>query len=553
MADFVIKINGSNNISAEQNQSIERLSADPKCKCWIYGKYGTFCSVRNGEDAIASIGYACHIDSYSIQETLSNILSSFNEAQIGDLKKKLVGQYVLLIKKGNIIYIFSDFMGARNIFYSDDGYVVSSSFSKVEDLVQTSANDLDIYKVMEFLAMRHILYPTWIGRSTEHKRIKWLLPYEYLVIDTATPSFRLGSIVYKIDNKKQTDCSLLSNELLSILKTVIDRREFKNSPVAASLTGGRDSRLVAAIAAEQFPNIHYRTAVSLNTFSSLKDMKVADKIAKIQGISIDVYRFQAGQDEEKFREFTEGFAPSYNHSITPLINSAGSYSLGFGGVYGTELFMPIPWNSIDEYIQQRIAGARRALRIEDGFWNFFHEALYDEFQRTKKHFQLSDDDERDYIRLFNLLDTVRYSSFILSAFNRTGYQLEPYGNYAVLDLALRVAPTLWGNHRKLGGDALVQQRAMAVLNQRVSRVLTYKTFRPMLPLSTASYPLYLKGFTLQVAYWLKERLEDKKTKPTKTDLPGGYYLSDGWEKNFIERTVKRYGKLWVNEIGCRND
>ena len=147
--------------------------------------------------------------------------------------------------------------------------------------------------------------------------------------------------------------------------------------------------------------------------------------------------------------------------------------MGFGGVYGTELFMPIPWNSIDEYIQQRIAGARRALRIEDGFWNIFREALYDEFQRTKEHFQLSGGDERDYIRLFNLLDTVRYSSFILSAFNRAGYQLEPYGNYDVLDLALRVAPALWGNHRKLGGDALVQQGAMAVLNQRVASVLTY--------------------------------------------------------------------------------
>jgi hypothetical protein len=541
MADILIRLNDSHNMTVEQNKAVERISADPQCNCWIDGKDNTFCIVRHGDDAIASIGYVCHIDGDSIQETLSQILSSFNESQIVDLKKILVGQYVLLVKKGDSIYLFSDFMGARNIFYSDDGRVISSSFSKVENILGTSASDLDTYKVFEFLAMRHVLYPTWIGRTTEHRRIKWLLPYEYLVINTTNSSYRLGSIVYMIDNKKQSDCSLLSNELLSTLRAIIGRREFKNSPVAASLTGGRDSRLVAAIAAEQFPNIHYRTAVSSERFTSLKDFEVADKIAKIRGIPLDVYRFQPGQDEERFCELTEGFAPSFNHSITPLIDSAGSYSLGFGGVYGTELFMPIPWNSIDNYVQRRIESAKQALRVENGFWNYFRESLHDEFRRTKDHFQLSSSDDRDYIRLFNLLDTARYSSFILSAFNRAGYQLEPYGSYSVLDLALRVAPALWGNHKRLGGNALVQKTAMAKLDPRLARVMTYSTFRPMLPLSITSAPFYLMGFTLQVADWLRDKFDDIKKEPTRTDLPGGYYLSNGWEKQFLGRTVKKYG------------
>ena len=541
MADILVRFNGTDDVSAKHNEIAERISAGPQCKCWVYGKEGTFCIVRNGEDVIASIGYVCHIDGESVQATLAQIISSFDESQIGDLKKKLVGQYVLLIKKGDNIYLFSDFMGARNIFYSDDGMVVSSSFSKVEDLVQTSSSDLDMYKVFEFLAMRHILYPTWLGRSTEHKRIKWLLPYEYLVIDLASSSFRLGSIVYTIDNKKQSDCALLASELLSTLRTIINRREFKNSPVAASMTGGRDSRLVAGIAAEQFPNLRYRTAVSSERFSSLKDLEVADKLAKIQGIPLDVYRFQTGRDEERFHELTEGIAPSFNHSITPLIDSAASYSLGLGGVYGTELFMPILCNTINEYIETRVESAKRALKVEDGFWNNFCESLHDEFRRIKEHYQLSNADDRDCIRLFNLLDTARYSSFILSAFNRAGYQLEPYGSYPVLDLALRVAPALWGNHRRLGGDALVQKTTMAKLNPPMARVMAYSSFRPMLPFSITSAPFYLMGFTLQVADWLKNKFDDIKKEPTRTDLPGGYYLSNGWEKQFLGRTVKKYG------------
>ncbi len=541
MADILIRLNGIDNLYVKQNEINEQIRIGPQIECKINGNKGTFCLVRNGEDTIASIGYVCHINGYSVQATLSKILISFDESQIGALKKTLVGQYVILIKKGDSIYLFSDFMGTRNIFYSDDGQVISSSFSKVENILGTCASDLDIYKVFEFLAMRHVLYPTWLGRTTEHRRIKWLLPYEYLVIDISSSTFRLGSFVYTIDNKKQSDRSLLSSELLSTLRAIIGRKEFKNSPVAASLTGGRDSRLIAAVAAEEFPHIRYRTAVAADNLASMKDLEVAQKIATIQNIPLDVYHFQPGRDEERFIELTEGFAPSFNHSVTPLIDSAGSYSLGLGGVYGTELFIAIPWNSIDDYVQLRIENAKQALRVEDNFWDYFREALHDEFRRIKEHYQLSNDDDRDYIRLFNLLDTARYSSFILSAYNRESYQLEPYGSYPILDLALRVDPSLWGNHKRFGGNALVQKAAMANLDTRLARVMTYSTFRPMSPLSLTSAPFYLIGFTLQVADWLRDKFDDIKKEPTRTDLPGGYYLSNGWEKQFLGRTVKKYG------------
>jgi len=541
MADILIRHNSINNLSAKQNEIIEQIKIGSQIECQISGKKGTFCIIRNGEDAIASIGYVCFIDGNSVQDTLSKILNSFDESQIGELKKTLVGQYVILIKKGDDIYLFSDFMGSRNIFYSDDGNVISTSFSNIENLLGTNSSDLDTYKLFEFLAMRHILYPTWLGNTTENRRIKWLLPYEYLAVNTSNSSYRLGSIVYTIDNTKQSDCSLLADELLSRLKAIINRREFNDTSVATSLTGGRDSRLVGAIAAKQFRNIRFRTAVSSATLSSTKDLEAAGKIAKLLRIPLDVYTFQPGRDDERFIKLTEGFTPSYNHSMTPLIDSAGSYSLGLGGVYGTELFMAIPWNTIDEYVQQKVANAKKSLRLEDSFWNNFCESLNCEFRRIREHFHMINDDERDYIRLFNLLDTVRYSSFILSAFNQMGYQLEPYGNYTIMELAFRVAPTLWGNHRKLGGDALVQKYAMAKLDPRLARIMTYSSFRPMAPLSLTSSPFYLMGFMIHVAYWLKEKFKVDKKKQIRINLPTGYYISDGWEKHFIGRTVEKYG------------
>jgi hypothetical protein len=543
MADIILTIDGGKGGSIKPNEAVERINAGQRAECWIYGKKGTFNVIHYGEDTIASIGYVCYIDGDSVQGTLSKILASFDESQIGDLKKKLVGQYILLIKKGNKIYLFSDFMGARNIFYSGEEGIISSSFSQVEDLVQTSQIDLDIYKLLEFLAVKHVLYPAWLGRSTYHRKIKWLLPYEYLSIDFVNSRFRIGSVTYKINNKKQTDRFLLSEELLSTMRMILCRREFKDSLVAASLTGGRDSRLVAGIAAELYPKIHYRIAVSSERYDSLKDLEVAKKVAQVRGVPLDVYHFKPGQDEERFRELTEGFSPVFNSSITPLIDNVELYSLGFGGIFGTELFMPIPWKSIDEFVRTKIEIIKKVLKVKGGFWSNFRDSLYDEFQRTKEHFQLSNGDERDYIRLFGLVITARYSSFIMSAFNQSGYQLEPYGSYALLDLALRVSPKLWGNHRRFGGDARIQQAAMTKLNLNMARILTYKNYRPMMPLSTLTFPYYLVGFIFQAGDWLRRRFDKSLKETNKTDLSSGYYLSNGWEKHFFDRTAKKYGLL----------
>lgn len=541
MANIILKLNGTIDSALESSDPLERISTGSRVDVLVSGKKSTYCIVRKNKDVIAAIGYVCHVDSDSTEAALLDILNSFNETQIGNIKKVLIGQYILLIKKNKSIFVFSDFMGVRNIFYSDDGMIITSSYSQAENLLQTSPADLDINKVFEFLAMRHILYPTWLGQFTGHKHIKWLLPYEYIVINTENPGFRLGSIVYFINNRKQTDYFQLSNELLNTLKSIIGRNEYKNSVVAASLTGGRDSRLVAAIAAGQYPNIHYRTAVSLQKYNSVRDLKVAKKVARVSGIPLDIYQFQPGRDEERFRQITEGFVPTYNHSITPLIDNSATYSLGFGGAFGTELFVPIPWSSIDEYIKAGIERANKFLHAEEDFWTSFRESLYSQFRKTKEHYRLIDDDDRDYIRLFNLLDTARYSSFILSAFNNEGYHLEPYGNYAVLDLALRVAPKLWGNHRKLGGNALIQKVAMSALSPRLARIFTYSTLRPMLPFSVTSLPLYMLGFTLQAANSLRGKFVNAKKGLITSNLPGGYYASDGWEKQFVDRTNKIYG------------
>ena len=334
---------------------------------------------------------------------------------------------------------------------------------------------------------------------------------------------------------------------MSALRTVIARPEFKDARVAASLSGGRDSRLVAGVAAEYYHKIHFRIAVAPGHYDSRKDMEVAETLAKAQRVSLDVYRFEPGRDETRFQELTEGMAPAFNNKLAPLLDDTGSFSLGFGGVFGTELFMPLPWSSIDEFVRVRSERAKGVLKVGEGFWKSFEESMRGEFRRIRGHYLLSENDERDYIRLFILLDTARYGSFIISAFNHSGYQLEPYGTYAAFSLAFRVAPALWGNHRRFGGDARVQLAAMAKLNPRMARVLTYKNFRPMMPLSAASCARYVWGATLQAKDVLRRRREEDPGASITTEFPLGQYLSGDWAESFFQRTKERYGMSYRTE------
>ena len=179
-----------------------------------------------------------------------------------------------------------------------------------------------------------MLYPAWLGSSTAHKRIDCLYPYQYLAIDMAESRLKVGSVVFSLDNRKDTDRSLLADELLSALRSAIRRPEFKDVTVTASLSGGRDSRLVAGLVAEHYKKAHFRIAVAQGHHDSLADMEIAETLAEVQGVPLKVYRFQQARDETRFQELTEGMAPAFNNKLAPLLDDTGANSLGFGGVLG---------------------------------------------------------------------------------------------------------------------------------------------------------------------------------------------------------------------------
>jgi len=535
MSDFVLCLKKHDLSKPEDLLFSEKLGPTEGCILNVYGSQKTFSIIRKSQDWLCSIGYTCFHNMPSMNDTLNRILLSFDEKKIGDIKRQLVGQYILIIRKDKHLFIFSDFLGARNIFYSKDSDIFCSSFSFLERSIGIDPNDLNRYKLIEYFAVREVLYPCWLGRETINKKINWLLPYEYIKINIDNYDSKINFLNHFINNKKESDVQVLSEKLIDSLELAIYREEFKNSVVCSSITGGRDSRLVATMVARKYPRCNYRIAISSINKNSLKDFEVAKKICKINNISLDIYELNLPDDEKIFKKITENFTPAFNIIMTPIFTNAYKYALGFGGVYGTELFTPIEHKNMGEYLTRVIAKTRKVLTVNEHFWPYFSSSLSDQIKEIKAHYYFENDDDRDYIRLLHLLITARYSSFIISAFNQFGYHLEPFGSFPVIELAFKISPELWGNKRSIVGDALIERAAQSKLSPRAARVIAYSSYRPATPFSIWSSPIYLWGYARHLSAWVASKIVSTNKKEPKEIMPGMFYASDGWERYYLEK------------------
>ena len=491
-----------------------------------------------GSDFVCALGYLRRFESPSIDESL-NFLLELDKIDIGLLKKQITGQYILIIKKDSDLFILNDFLGARNIFYNSENGIITSSFSLAETLLGTEGDYLNTYKVFEYLAAREILYPCWLNRDTLNKKIKWLLPYEYLHIDLINSALEVKSSTYYINNYKENNLDLLSDRLILGLKNNLFIEEFKNANAVCSLTGGRDSRLIATLASLYYRNLRYRTAISILSENSRKDFKVARKVARANRIKIDLYTLNLPDDEKYFRLFTEEMTPIFNITITPIILNANKYDIGFGGVYGTELFTPVSNTSRIEYKANIIKRISSVIKADRSFIDHLSSSIENQFEEIKHHYNLEIIDDKDYIRLFQLFLTARYSSFILSAFNMFGYQFEPFGTFSLVEIALQIDPIYWGNKKSIAGDALIEKMAMEKISPKVARILAYASRRPVAPLSLSTSHLYFYGYLNHLLNWIIKKTATPDTKEWHKIMPDLHYLSNGWEAFYINR-LKKY-------------
>lgn len=539
MADFNYKFN-QDSYSVQKFDKLYKSNQILTQGLNVYFNNKTITHVGDAnKNSITILGHAYNIDK-SLNDYLINILSDFSEDNISEIKRNLHGQYIAIVIFNDYIYIFSDFLQVRSVYYSIQDKSISSSFGVFSDLINTNASDIDNYKIFEYLAMKNCFYPSWIGNSTLNKRIKRLNSCEYLKINIQNGLISVKDIIFSIDNRKINSLKELKGDFKQLLETIIYQPDFKEKSIGLTLTGGFDSRSIAFIAKKYYKNSSFRVAIKKGIYS--KDLSISKKLSKISSTKLNVYEMDIDNHKDIFYGFTDGLSPKDNVIITPIILNTDKYDLCMGGAFGTELFNTIDYSSVDELMKDFISNAKKNfIGITESLIHRFEESLKEEFDRISKYYILKDKNDLDLMRLFMLIITGNFSSPMISAYNIYGNNFEPYGTFPSVELGMKIPLKFMGNKKTLGNHCLVQKALMEDINTRISRVRTTH-YSPMSPLSIKTLPLYVSGYIE-----LKKEIYKNSKQPinivNKTiEIDNWKYTSTDWTEGFFQK-MKEFGYL----------
>jgi asparagine synthase (glutamine-hydrolysing) len=251
-------------------------------------------------------------NSFSSQSDTEVLAHGFAEWGADALLNRLDGMYAISIldKKNREMHLARDRFGEKPLFYtfSEGRFAYSSSLLVLASLPWVS-DDLDAESIDRYLALHYVP-----GDATIFKAIKRVLPGERLVVHVDDPrprrhryySPQLG------DEKKISD-----GDLIDLVEHAVESRLVADVPVGVFLSGGLDSSIVAAVAANKQPHI---STFSMGFNSARHDESLyAAQVAKSIGSHHHNFLF----DEESFRSLLPQVAsvldePVGDQALLPL-------------------------------------------------------------------------------------------------------------------------------------------------------------------------------------------------------------------------------------------
>lgn len=526
MADFYYKIGdpASTKVPMFEKQYGRRINIVPGFD--VCCNEATTTHISQDGDSLTVLGYVYKSgeDTYAY---LCKLLKTFDESRIATVKKELLGQYAMVVNKGGVLYLFSDFLQSRSIYYDVETNAVSTSFAVLNPRVTNR------YKVFEYFAMRGCIYPAWLGNTTFDDNIKRVRAYECLKISPSSLTTEVIDFKFTIDNSKIESLKDIKSHTLSLLQASICHPLLREKQVCSTITGGFDSRFVTALVNGYYSDVTLRIATYEK--SSSLDYDIAQRITKLLGLSLDVYTTDLLSDRDTFYDLTDALTPQENAIMTELLSHTGKYDVGFGGAFGTELYTTAAHNTIDELAAYFVGRSVRAIKAEESFYDHFEQSLRDELANIKSHYELRCADDRDWMRIFRLINTGYFSAPVTSAFNIHGKQYEVFGTFPIIEAGLKIPYEYLGSKTTFGRFYMIPKSLMEQLDCKLSKITTTH-FCPMRPLSAQSFLSYLTGKIRRRQYYKqKAKSQTSKAETLSYVADDMEYKSNGWFDGFMRR------------------
>lgn len=172
---------------------------------------------------------------------LSELLEAGKLDEVAQLVRYWDGEFVVIFITDSKIYVVSDSFGRLPMYYSSvgDNYIVSRNSSFVRAV--SNATDIDRMQVAVSL-----LFGMQLGEKTIWKSIQKVPPHAIVEIDRETNQLTVHRYFNLTTVSGSTKLDVVREEIRSVFLDTLERRvKYTQSPTL-SLSGGLDSRLIAA-------------------------------------------------------------------------------------------------------------------------------------------------------------------------------------------------------------------------------------------------------------------------------------------------------------------
>jgi asparagine synthetase B (glutamine-hydrolysing) len=290
---------------------------------YIVGLLG---EIFNIEDVLKKYPIEGMSESTKIESIINRLFSQYNT----DIFFEFNGEYAIAIweKNAKVLYLISDHLGTRPIYYCCNNRTVAFD-SDINALIHNNFCDseIDSHGVLELLTFEYIFKD-----RTLYKNIKLIPAGTITKIKANDISFQKYFDIKINESTQKIDLEETVQNFYYKIKRAVEMRLSDDKPLGIPLSGGLDSRTLAAIANDFEQNV----VSAAMGFEQCYDRIAGSAIAEILGfkhLGITFDKSEIIKYMEKGIDIIGGLTNAKHYQIFQIINELSRYvSVTFDGI-----------------------------------------------------------------------------------------------------------------------------------------------------------------------------------------------------------------------------
>ncbi len=246
--------------------------------------FKTYNLVQRGKNFIASTGTLIYKDKVG-KEALEELFFDMDITDIKDIRKELMGSYVVVYKKDDLMKVFVDETNTYAFYYSIDAdkFILTNTFYHIARCLKQQISKCEM--------IEYALESCVLDEKTPFNNINRIQAEDCIVLDLKNKKYAVEKVElneYKLVN---TEPQKIIDELCAVIRKYAKRqRNLTDNPVLFT-TGGVDSRLMLAtyLDAGFEPSIASWKGSPIIMNTKIQDTEITKKIAETMDLNYQEY------------------------------------------------------------------------------------------------------------------------------------------------------------------------------------------------------------------------------------------------------------------------